>query len=357
MQFQFRLRTLFLLFVILWCALAACGPAGALVAAAIVFFAALIFYGRPTVIELLVMVAIIGTLLGLLLPAIVTGLSPEDCQRICRALHLKHLAVALSAYHDEHGSFPPAYTVDGAGKRVHGWRVQMLPFLTLSMFNAKEKYEQYDFNEPWNGPKNSKVSFDVFDARHGGSEFCCPSDPSYWQACNYNAASFFAVVGPKAAWRGSQPTRLDDLRDRGRRMILLVEADNRGINWKEPKDLTYEEAAAGINRQSGPGISSTHVIGDDYFHNVRRGAYVAFVDGSVHFLPEDIAIDDLRALLTGDTSRRIDLESFERPGLNWSHIVALPLLILSGGVLVVGSLVQRRRAGERRAKQQHHWGK
>ena len=48
--------------------------------------------------------------------------------------------------------------------------------------------------------------------------------------------------------------------------------------------------------------------GGDYFHYARRGAYAAFVDGSVHFLPEDISPDDLRALLTGDAARTIDLE-------------------------------------------------
>ena len=98
-------------------------------------------------------------------------------------------------------------------------------------------------------------------------------------------------------------------------MILLVESADRSINWKEPKDLTYEEAVAGVNRQGEPCISSTHTEGGDYFHYARRGAYTIFVDGSVHFLPEDISPDDLRALLTGDAARTIDLEVILEPRL------------------------------------------
>ena len=32
-------------------------------------------------------------------------------------------------YHDEHGSFPPAYIADASGKPMHSWRVLILPYL------------------------------------------------------------------------------------------------------------------------------------------------------------------------------------------------------------------------------------
>ena len=40
----------------------------------------------------------------------------------------------------------------------------------------------------------------------------------------YDLTSYFAVVGPQTAWRGSTPVKLSDLPDNGRRMILLVES-------------------------------------------------------------------------------------------------------------------------------------
>ena len=39
---------------------------------------------------------------------------------------------------------------DESGKPMHSWRVLILPFL-----DAEPLYKQYDFSEPWDGPKNS----------------------------------------------------------------------------------------------------------------------------------------------------------------------------------------------------------
>ena len=289
----------------------------------------------------MVVVIIVLVLTALLLPAVQTSrLTPEGCRHWCVS-RLQQLAEALRIYHGKYGSFPPAYVADKMGKPVHSWRVQMLPFL-----DARDAYEQYDFNEAWDSPKNSAVVLQRYSERRYGKAFFCPGDPSWrlvGQQQENNLTSYLAVIGQQTAWRGTMPTKLSDLPDGGRRMILLVESGDRAINWKEPKDLSYEEAMSGINRREVPCIFSTHAEGGDYFHHARRGAYVAFVDGSVHFLPEDISPDDLRALLTGDLTRDMDLDSLARPSLNWSHIVALIVLIASGGVLIVGSLVQRLR--------------
>lgn len=314
---------------------AARGPEGLFLAGAILIIA-LAIIGMKSPIEIFVLVAIGAMLCCLLLPAVQSGLTPERSRNLC-AFRLKTLAVALLAYHEKHGVFPPAYNVDETGKPLHSWRVRTLPFI-----EKNELYEQYDFSEPWNGPKNSKVSFDASRfRRHYGTPFCCPVDPSWWRTPQLDATSYFAVVGQGTAWHGSEPTKLDDLPDRGRRMILLVEAADRGINWKEPRDLTYEETAEGINRPDGRGISGSHVIGDDYFHYARRGALVAFADGSVHFLPEDIPPEDLRALLTGDLTRQIDLEALTRPRPNRLHTVGLMVLICSGSALLIFAIMHR----------------
>jgi hypothetical protein len=118
-------------------------------------------------------------------------------------------------------------------------------------------------------------------------------------------------------------------------MILLVESIHRDISWKEPRDLSYKEAASGVDQKSGPGLCSNHVVGDDFFHHARRGAHVAFADGTVHFLPEDIPLEDLQALLTGDSAYPMNLESLERPNLHWFNIFPLSVLIVFSLVLII----------------------
>ena len=69
--------------------------------------------------------------------------------------------------------------------------------------------------------------------------------------------------------------------------ILDVEIANSGINWMEPRDLTFDEALRGINPKDGHGISSRH----------EAGANVCFCDGSVHYVPNGIDPQLLRDLL------------------------------------------------------------
>ncbi len=309
-MFQFRLRTIFLVFVVVWCAMAACGAAGGIIVAATLVAVAMVLQGKRS-----------GVVTAAEVPAPVRARRQSVplafLRRRFRAqpqchLHnnLKCLALSLHEYHQQYGCFPPAYVADSSGKAAHSWRTLLLPY-----FDGAQLYRQYKFSEPWDGPNNSTVSVAKDPRLYSplrGSYFCCTSDPSWWKTLAPDAASFFAVVGPKAAWRGGTPVQRSDLPEQGQRMILLVEAAGRGVSWKEPKDLSLEEVAVVVRRGPQPEDCGYHVA-DDYFHVRRPGTHVAFVNGSVHFLPTDIPADDLQALLTGDTSRPIDLDALARP--------------------------------------------
>jgi prepilin-type processing-associated H-X9-DG protein len=326
-----------LLFVILWSALAAFEGVGIIVTIVVVGLAVSIHAGQKlTWKDYFVIVLMLSALLRSMRSATPPG--PESAKSHCCA-RLRQIAQGLLAYHNRYGSFPAAYAVDTAGKPMCSWRARVLPY-----FGHLNLYRQYDFNAPWNDPKNAALSLAQRRRREHGTGFACPSDPS-WDRDNAvsDFTSYFAVVGPQAAWRGSTAVKLSDLPHGGERMILLVESADRAVNWKEPKDLSYEEASAGVNRRGEPCIASTHAQRGDYFHHPRRGAYAAFADGHVHFLPEDIPREDLQALLTGDTTRQIDLASLARPTIHWSHIVGLSILIASSGLLLIGTIVQRRR--------------
>ena len=99
---------------------------------------------------------LIAGIVILLLIAIDAAVSFASTQRRARSDcqgRLRQIALALQCYHDVYKSFPPAYVADETGKPMHSWRVLILPFL-----EQKALYDQYRFDEPWDGPNNGKLA-------------------------------------------------------------------------------------------------------------------------------------------------------------------------------------------------------
>ena len=187
--------------------------------------------------------------------------------------NLKQIGLALQNYRDAYGYFPPAYVADENGRPLHSWRMLILPWL-----EQKEIYDQYRFDEPWDGPNNRKLH----DLRV--SPYLCPSHPG-----ERHSTAYVAVVGPGTAWRGVEPMRLEEVPDGQDRTILLVEVSAPSIHWMEPRDLELDRMSFAINGpNNAAGPSSRH----------PGGANILLVDGAVRFLKEALAATSLRALLT-----------------------------------------------------------
>ena len=68
---------------------------------------------------------------------------------------------------------------------MHSWRVLILPYL-----EQRALYDEYKFDEPWNGPNNGKLHSRVVEC------FSCPTD----EQTISGQTSYVAVVGPETAW-------------------------------------------------------------------------------------------------------------------------------------------------------------
>jgi hypothetical protein len=200
--------------------------------------------------------------------------------------NLQQIAIALHNYHDTYGSLPPAYIADESGRPMHSWRVLILPFL-----EEKALYDQYRFDEPWDGPNNRQL--EAYMPRI----FRCPSDPG--AKPDSTLTSYLAVVGPGTAWPGEKSRTFRDIKDGTSQTLLVVESHNSGIHWMEPRDLHTGQMAREINPTHGQGICSCH----------PECAGVAFVDTSVRFLEaKEVSHTALDALLTiaGDEDEPLD---------------------------------------------------
>jgi hypothetical protein len=270
-------------------------------------------------------VAVILFLLSMLPPSVCDP-GPRRRVRMC-GQRLHEIALALRTYHERFGSFPPQYTTDKNGRPMHSWRTLILPFL-----EGMDDRKKYHFDEPWDGPNNSKLT-------DPAAYYQCWLDHQGWAGVPMAHTNYVAVIGPQTAWRGEKPVRLADLPDHGRDTVLLVEMSNSRIDWRQPLDLTFDQATAGINREPGPGISSQHVL-ESFFYRPVTGVNVAFADGCVVFVPADTPPQCLRSLLAGnpvegiENSDHTDFDRLLHARPDWRRILAFASLAISSIVFL-----------------------
>ena len=295
-----------------------------------------------TLIELLVVIAIIAILIGLLLPAVQKA--REAANRIKCANNLKQLGLALLNYHDEQGTFPPAYVNKGAYLNTiyaftHGWAPFILPHV-----EQKPLYDLYRWDLPLYVPENQLVVAQHRDV------FRCPSTPdqnrymtfgpyALWKtkgACgDYTLAlgvdpalAQLGLVDPVGDYRGALTntptaaftlspttagTRIADITDGTSNTILLAEDAGRPQLWQAGKagpdqaidggpwdHVKGQIMLQGSTSDGTPlGSCALNCTNDHEVYAFHTGgANAVFADGSVHFLHAGMDLRILARLIT-----------------------------------------------------------
>jgi prepilin-type N-terminal cleavage/methylation domain-containing protein len=106
-----------------------------------------------TLVELLVVVAIISVLLALLLPAVQKA--RDAASRISCQNNLKQIALGLHNYHDTYHYFPQNHRPAGAtlGSVRERWFTQALPFIEQASL-----YSSYDATTNWDSATNLPIT-------------------------------------------------------------------------------------------------------------------------------------------------------------------------------------------------------
>jgi len=326
--FQFSLRTLLLLFVVLGSSMAVFGAWGIVVFAVVVGLATYLHHAesyRPLGCLLVVLCPVIG--FGLLVPAV-----ESVRERSSPLYNLKQIAAALLRYEQANGCFPPAYIADKYGKPMHSWRVLILPYLDQDAL-----YKLYDSTQPWDGPKNKMVSATP------NVVYLCPSDPN-GRASRFTQTSYVAVVGSNAALRGGKPRKAMDFGKDASRTIMLVEVTDSGIAWAEPRDFSLDTLGAAGGTSSTLALKSDHGGRDEFSftYDCGSGVNVAMADGSVRYVwLGNRSPGDLRKLLQIGGFKEEEFGVPERR-LNWPNIAALAVWLLSVGTLLTHAVRSRK---------------
>ncbi len=153
---------------------------------------------------------------------------------------------------------------------MHSWRILILPYI-----DQNELYNEYKFDEPWDGPNNRKLA-----ARMPRLYAMAGEDRPGNVTTNY-----LAVVGPETIWRGGEGIRYDEITDGAGNTILIVENLGADVHWMEPRDLVFADMDFTINSPNG--VKSKYV-----------DPAVAMVDGTLFRLTREVTPATLRAMLT-----------------------------------------------------------
>ena len=178
---------------------------------------------------------VVAALLVVAFVRLVHNAREQARESVCNA-HLYKMVFAMREYHEQHGRLPPPYVVDEAGRPMHSWRVLLLPYLGYN-----ELYSQYNFEEPWNGPNNSKLKNKMPDI------YRCPNVSE----SNSFQTNYFVVVGASTAFPANQSVAIENfagatdgeliITDDPTTTALVIESATRTTNWLEPNDIVLEE--------------------------------------------------------------------------------------------------------------------
>lgn len=194
--------------------------------------------------------------------------------------NLKQIAIAFHNYHDVYGHLPPAVLYGPDGKPWHSWRVLILPYIEESPV-----YERYRFDEPWDGPNNSKLLAEMpevyRDVVHG-------DNPRFYTHYAVPVGKTAAFLPEGAAFADkSQPfakntgTRFRDFTDGTSNTILIgTVGPEAKIPWMKPEDVVFGE------KFPRPGEKGSFAAP----YETRRGSggMFAYADGSVRSIRSDV---------------------------------------------------------------------
>ena len=252
-----------------------------------------------SLVELLVVVAILASLMGLLLPAVQRARGAATATACLN--NLRQIGLGLHQFHDAHGRFPVGCVewrpTAASPKRQLAWSVYLLPYLERSdLANTFDTAKAYDHVD--NRPAAQAVV----------TTYICPASRRLAPlvgglgATDYGGIIGERISGPNWPFKGvlvhDSAFRIADITD-GTSHTIIVGEDSKSSDgqWANGRNL-FDQAFA-INQ------------GPDFENDLRSdhpagGAHAAFADGGARFLRQTTSLPVLAALCTRAGGEYVD---------------------------------------------------
>ncbi len=294
-----------------------------------------------TLVELVVVIAIISTLVGVLLPAVQAA--REAARRIRCQSNMRQMGLALNQFHDAFHVFPASgWTKSGPGNpqgRFVGWQVMMLP-----MLEQQTVLTHYDRSSDWwatgnlsqgavglpvyrcpSSPIDPQIYFAAPKAPRPALSLERPLAPSDYAAlmgvrANINPAIYSGSNATRAVMHRNSKVRIADILDGTSHSTMVTECTARPQVYRQRvqrAELVNDQGYGWIDSESGFSLDGSSADGalqglgpsltpiainatnenEPYsFHG--GGCYLVFADSHVSFVSETTELAIVAALTT-----------------------------------------------------------
>ena len=170
---------------------------------------------------------------------------------------------------------------------MHSWRVLILPFV-----EQQELYDKYRFDEPWDGPNNSKLLSQMPDC------FSCPSHGHHGEKVGDFHSNYVAIVGSETAFPNDQMITFEDIEDGSSNTVFCTCVNSDSVCWMQPEDISDRDFVA-LNIRS-------QVHKDDSVSNHPGIIHVIWADGSVQAISLKVSTFAAKAITTINGGEDLD---------------------------------------------------
>jgi prepilin-type N-terminal cleavage/methylation domain-containing protein/prepilin-type processing-associated H-X9-DG protein len=274
-----------------------------------------------TLVELLVVIGIIGTLVGMLLPAVQRV--REAGRRVSCMNNMKQMGLGLTNYEAARRRFPPgadAFPIPtNDWGRNHAWSSFILPYLEGSEVAAKIDYKLW-WNEPGGNDIASDITLPIYVCPSGIERF--PGKQDYGGVYGWwipdpdlnGGKSFLEAEKSGVLVRTAQsvdekkvlvpPVAARSITDGLSKTLLVVEAVDRKFEDPQSPDGNTDRSVGAARWACGFNavLLTSRSINDptiDGFRSLHPGGIQAvYADGHVAFIAESVDANALVALVT-----------------------------------------------------------